>query len=138
MVCAADGGSNTGGAVLQQFFNNEQLSHLSEKIDPQTSSGACHLLYGVCKLQTKLSCCTICAVLVCCCISGIFVLPIACSLGHHILYVGFGTLICLSVCKVLLAGLQYYPLLGRGQRFPINDPNLLPHMSANCTHYSPA
>ncbi|DBB12359.1 TPA: hypothetical protein ACH3X3_006443 [Trebouxia sp. C0006] len=59
-----DGGSNTGGAVLQQFFNNEQLSHLSEKIDPQTSSG-----------------------------------------------------------------LQYYPLLGRGQRFPINDPNLLPHMS---------
>ncbi|KAL0018550.1 hypothetical protein WJX77_000356 [Trebouxia sp. C0004] len=59
-----DGGSNTGGAVLQRFFNSEQLSLLSEKIDPRTSSG-----------------------------------------------------------------LQYYPLLGRGQRFPINDPNLLPHMS---------
>ncbi|DBA69471.1 hypothetical protein WJX79_006379 [Trebouxia sp. C0005] len=59
-----DGGSNTGGAVLQQFFNSEQLSLLSEQIDPQTSSG-----------------------------------------------------------------LQYYPLLGQGQRFPINDPNLQPHVS---------
>ena len=37
--------------------------------------------------------------------------------------------LCLLVnLQVLIAGLQYYPLLGRGQRFPINDPNLLPHM----------
>ncbi len=51
------------------------------------------------------------------------------GLRHDILYVSFGTLICLSACKGLIAGLQYYPLLGQGQRFPINDPNLLPHMS---------
>jgi len=53
MVCAADGGSNTGGAVLQQFFNNEQLSHLSEKIDPQTSPGACHLLHWCMQIANK-------------------------------------------------------------------------------------
>lgn len=56
-------------------------------------------------------------------------LPIAYSLPQHILYNGFVTMICLSICKVLIAGLQYYPLLGQGQRFPINDPSLLPHMS---------
>lgn len=27
------------------------------------------------------------------------------------------------------SGLRYYPLLGRGQRFPVNDPDLLPNMS---------
>lgn len=29
----------------------------------------------------------------------------------------------------LAAGLRYYPLLGRGQRFPVNDPELQPYMS---------
>ena len=53
MLCAADGGSNTGGAVLQQFFNNEQLSLLSEKIDPQTSSGDCHLLHWCMQIANK-------------------------------------------------------------------------------------
>ena len=30
---------------------------------------------------------------------------------------------------ILTAGLRYYPLLGHGQRFPVNDPDLLPNMS---------
>ena len=36
----ADGGSNTGGAVLQKFFDSEQLHLLSQEIDPQIPTGA--------------------------------------------------------------------------------------------------
>ncbi|MEO1761966.1 MAG: FGGY-family carbohydrate kinase [Cyanobacteria bacterium J06629_18] len=57
------GASNTGGAVLKQFFNNEELENLSQKIDLTKSSE-----------------------------------------------------------------LDYYPLLEPGERFPINDPNLLPKL----------
>lgn len=32
------GASNTGGAVLRHFFNNQQLATLSQKIDPQVAS----------------------------------------------------------------------------------------------------
>ncbi|MEW5756406.1 MAG: FGGY-family carbohydrate kinase [Pseudomonadota bacterium] len=35
----AGGGSNSGGAVLRQFFSNEQLRELSQRIDPARSSG---------------------------------------------------------------------------------------------------
>jgi D-ribulokinase len=57
----AGGASNTGGAVLRQFFTNAELTELSSQIDPQ------------------------------------------------------------QPCQ-----LNYYPLLRPGERFPINDPNLLP------------
>ena len=57
------GASNTGGAVLKQFFSNEELEKLSQEIDLTKSSG-----------------------------------------------------------------LDYYPLLEAGERFPINDPNLLPKL----------
>lgn len=60
---------------------------------------------------------------------ALLISPVAYSLRCHILYVGFGTFICLSICKIVITGLQYYPLLGQGQRFPINDPNLQPHVS---------
>lgn len=53
MGCAADGGSNTGGAVLQQFFTSEQLRLLSEKINPQTSSGDCHFLQWCMQIANK-------------------------------------------------------------------------------------
>lgn len=59
----AGGASNTGGAVLRQFFTNAELETLSRKID-----------------ATKVS------------------------------------------------GLDYYPLLKAGDRFPINDPNLPPRL----------
>jgi D-ribulokinase len=59
----AGGASNTGGAVLRQFFNNAELQNLSEQIDPQ-----------------------------------------------------------------IISELDYYPLLKPGERFPINDPNLLPRL----------
>ncbi|KAL3145457.1 hypothetical protein ABBQ32_003285 [Trebouxia sp. C0010 RCD-2024] len=59
-----DGGSNTGGAVLRQFFSTDQLQTLSKQIEASVSSG-----------------------------------------------------------------LDYYPLLGQGQRFPVNDPNMLPRMT---------
>jgi D-ribulokinase len=59
----AGGASNTGGAVLRQFFSNAVLQDLSEQIDPQ-----------------------------------------------------------------IISKLDYYPLLKPGERFPINDPNLLPRM----------
>lgn len=39
-VTAADGGSNTGGAVLKQFFSADQLQLLSKQIDPAVSSGS--------------------------------------------------------------------------------------------------
>lgn len=39
-VAAADGGSNTGGAVLKQFFSTEQLQTLSKQIEPSVSSGS--------------------------------------------------------------------------------------------------
>lgn len=55
----AGGASNTGGGVLRQFFNNEELATLSSRIDAGASSG-----------------------------------------------------------------LDYYPLPGIGERFPINDPHL--------------
>ncbi|MGG6293254.1 FGGY-family carbohydrate kinase [Leptolyngbya sp. AN02str] len=55
------GASNTGGAVLRQFFRDEELQRYSDRIDPHTSSPY-----------------------------------------------------------------QYYPLLKPGERFPINDPHLLP------------
>lgn len=35
----AGGASNSGGAVLRQFFSNAQLQMLSARIDPQTDSG---------------------------------------------------------------------------------------------------
>ena len=57
------GASNTGGAVLQHFFTNEQLNQLSKQIDPASASP-----------------------------------------------------------------LQYYPLLQPGDRFPINDPDLMPRL----------
>jgi D-ribulokinase len=57
----AGGASNTGGAVLRQFFSNAELQNLSQQIDPQ-----------------------------------------------------------------IISELNYYPLLKPGERFPINDPNLLP------------
>jgi D-ribulokinase len=59
----AGGASNTGGAVLRQFFSNAELQNLSEQIDPQ-----------------------------------------------------------------IISKLDYYPLLKPGERFPINDPNLLPRL----------
>jgi D-ribulokinase len=59
----AGGASNTGGAVLRQFFSNAELQDLSEQIDPQ-----------------------------------------------------------------IISELDYYPLLKPGERFPINDPNLLPRL----------
>ena len=57
------GASNTGGAVLQKFFTNEELESLSSRIDPTTESP-----------------------------------------------------------------LDYYPLTEKGDRFPINDPNLPPRL----------
>lgn len=39
----ADGGSNTGGAVLQQFFSERQLAALMPLIDPSTNTGAVSL-----------------------------------------------------------------------------------------------
>jgi D-ribulokinase len=57
----AGGASNTGGAVLRQFFSNAELQNLSNQINPKITSE-----------------------------------------------------------------LDYYPLLKSGERFPINDPNLLP------------
>ena len=57
------GASNTGGAVLQHFFTNQQLEELSAQIDPKT-----------------------------------------------------------------ISPLKYYPLLEPGDRFPINDPHLLPQL----------
>jgi D-ribulokinase len=57
------GASNTGGAVLKQFFSTAELIHLSQQIDPQQASA-----------------------------------------------------------------LDYYPLPGPGERFPINDPQLLPRL----------
>ena len=59
----AGGASNTGGAVLNHFFSNQQLEQLSQQIDPTIASS-----------------------------------------------------------------LEYYPLLKPGDRFPINDPNLLPQL----------
>ena len=35
------------------------------------------------------------------------------------------------------SGLDYYPLLGQGQRFPINDPNMLPRMTPRPGALSP-
>ena len=35
----AGGASNTGGAVLQQFFSAEQIAHLSQQIDPSVPCG---------------------------------------------------------------------------------------------------
>jgi D-ribulokinase len=58
------GASNTGGAVLRQFFSDVELAQLSQAIDPTQASP-----------------------------------------------------------------LQYYPLLKPGDRFPVNDPNLLPQLS---------
>jgi D-ribulokinase len=57
------GASNTGGAVLKQFFTDEELESLSQQIDPSQPSN-----------------------------------------------------------------LDYYPLIGGGDRFPINDPNLPPRL----------
>jgi xylulokinase len=57
------GASNVGGAVLRQFFTDQQLQELSDRIDPNISSS-----------------------------------------------------------------LDYYPLPKKGDRFPINDPNLLPRL----------
>lgn len=34
-----DGGSNTGGAVLQQYFSERQLAALMPHIDPNKSTG---------------------------------------------------------------------------------------------------
>lgn len=50
-VPAADGGSNTGGAVLKQFFPSNQLQTLSEQIEPGVSSGSspCLLKVQLCK-----------------------------------------------------------------------------------------
>ena len=58
------GASNTGGAVLQQFFNTEELADLSQQINPHKASN-----------------------------------------------------------------LDYYPLIKPGDRFPINNPNLLPNLT---------
>ena len=58
------GASNTGGAVLQQFFNTEELADLSQQINPHKASN-----------------------------------------------------------------LDYYPLIKPGDRFPINNPNLLPKLT---------
>lgn len=63
------GASNTGGAVLRQFFTDTELENLSHQIDPKTESG-----------------------------------------------------------------LDYYPLLKPGERFPINDPNLPPKLEPRPTH----
>jgi D-ribulokinase len=63
------GASNTGGAVLKHFFNQEQLQHLSEQIDPTIPSN-----------------------------------------------------------------LNYYPLLTPGDRFPINNPNLVPQLEPRPTN----
>ena len=60
----AGGASNSGGAVLRQFFDDKRLAALSEKIDPNTPSG-----------------------------------------------------------------LNYYPLPGPGERFPVNDPDLAPRLT---------
>ena len=60
----AGGASNTGGAVLRQYFPDQQLSALSLQINPDMPSG-----------------------------------------------------------------LDYYPLIGPGERFPINDPQLAPRLS---------
>jgi sugar (pentulose or hexulose) kinase len=60
------GASNTGGAVLQQFFDSLTLERLSQKIDPDSASAD---------------------------------------------------------------DLDYYPLLAPGERFPINDPSLLPRLT---------
>ncbi|MGL5943828.1 MAG: FGGY-family carbohydrate kinase [Waterburya sp.] len=62
------GASNTGGAVLKHFFNQEQLQDLSEQIDSNVSSN-----------------------------------------------------------------LNYYPLLTPGDRFPINNPNLIPQLEPRPT-----
>lgn len=35
------GASNTGGAVLRQLFNDEQLKELSARIDPSVDCGEC-------------------------------------------------------------------------------------------------
>ena len=58
------GASNTGGAVLKSFFTSEQITALSQQIDPHCATG-----------------------------------------------------------------LDYYPLLKPGERFPINDPTLLPRLT---------
>ena len=58
------GASNTGGAVLKSFFTSDQITALSQTLDPHRSTG-----------------------------------------------------------------LDYYPLLKPGERFPINDPSLLPHLT---------
>ena len=60
----AGGASNSGGAVLRQFFSEAQLASLSGRIDPDSDSG-----------------------------------------------------------------LDYYPLSGPGERFPVNDPGLAPRLS---------
>lgn len=39
-VAGADGGSNTGGAVLRQFFSTDQLQTLSKQIEASVSSGS--------------------------------------------------------------------------------------------------
>ena len=51
IVPAADGGSNTGGAVLKQFFSSNQLQTLSQQIEPHVSSGSspCLLKVQACK-----------------------------------------------------------------------------------------
>jgi D-ribulokinase len=58
------GASNTGGAVLKQFFTDQELTNLSTEIDPNN-----------------------------------------------------------------VTNLEYYPLLKPGERFPINNPNLLPEIT---------
>ncbi|MEN6629527.1 MAG: FGGY-family carbohydrate kinase [Sulfuricella sp.] len=60
----AGGASNSGGAVLRQFFTDRQIKSLSERIDPKTGTG-----------------------------------------------------------------LDFYPLTGPGERFPLNDPDLAPRMT---------
>ena len=64
LVVRAGGASNTGGAVLKEFFTGEQLKDLSAQIDPDQPSG-----------------------------------------------------------------LDYYPLIKPGERFPVNDPNLEPRLT---------
>ena len=59
----AGGASNTGGAVLKHYFTDNEISRLSEKLQPDRSTG-----------------------------------------------------------------LDYYPLVGRGERFPVNDPDLEPRI----------
>ncbi len=63
------GASNTGGAVLKQFFSDSELKTLSQRINPQQTSP-----------------------------------------------------------------LDYYPLPATGDRFPINDPNLQPHLQPRPEH----